>query len=365
MIAMESANRGVGGWAAVLFVGFAPAVEIMMLVLALLLAPAWAAGDDVVSSFKRSVKGVYWSTTVLIPASMLSVVVWVLVEGLARDLYLGFVRESVFALLFGAGVFATAVYMSLAFGRLLSTHAMASGPPHCDDCGYLLTGLPADGLCPQRGLAVRDSLPGGRRRPEAWRVNALSMHGILNLLRLQCSVLRTSTVFREIPIHSSAGFARRFFAATLASMAIVVMLVARAAMSFWPQAGDVSHWIGVSGITIIAGTFVLRAMMMVPVGLFARFACGIRDFRTSTTVWYMLGPLLWPVIAVATLAMPLWIGPWRQWLHETVPTLFVFRHHINGAQVYAGACATAATVVTLFCLLRLRQALRAVRFANT
>ena len=71
----------------------------------------------------------------------------------------------------GTAILATAclfvAWLSRAVRGVTRTASPPSLPPRCEDCGYDLSHIPRDGLCPECGLHVDESLTPNRRRPGA------------------------------------------------------------------------------------------------------------------------------------------------------------------------------------------------------
>ena len=105
--------------------------------------------------------------------------------------------------------------------------AFAPREPRCDACGYTLIKLPLGSNCPECGLANRDSLPGGRRRPTVWQQHELRPRGFGELIRMQWVILRDPGFFLRLPVHSGLPAARHFWWGTYLLMAVTLMFVAR------------------------------------------------------------------------------------------------------------------------------------------
>ena len=169
--AIDSAQGRAGpSWVpSVLTFGSIPMFELLILMIGTAAMPFAAGGDPAFSVWKRSVKNAYWCTTILMPLSLAA-------SGL---LYFDRRVPDIFRVdlptalpKIGAYLLAALLAVLLVRAIVVGAHRYvgpANGPafaprePRCDDCGYLIFSLPLDARCPECGLPVRDSLPGGRR----------------------------------------------------------------------------------------------------------------------------------------------------------------------------------------------------------
>src|SRR5262249_47715022 len=82
LVLADASARTQFSWVpALLVVGSIPIGELAMLLLGTALMPWCAAGDRTSSVWKRSVKNVYWSTTILVPFTLATCAVVIAVEG--------------------------------------------------------------------------------------------------------------------------------------------------------------------------------------------------------------------------------------------------------------------------------------------
>lgn len=369
VIAMAAGSAGgTIGWAVPLMVlGAVPLGELGLLAVATALMPWCAGGDSAWSVWKRSVKNVWWSTTLLIPVSVI-----VLLATTAP--MSGWLRRNdtmtedvIFMLIIPA--FATPVILLL---RMLLVGASRyvgepAGPafaprePRCDQCGYLIIGLPLEANCPECGLPVRESLPGGRRRPTVWQENELRPRGLFDAIRMQGQFLRDPGLFQRIPVHEGLAAARHFWWLTFCLIVLAVLAGLR-----------------LLGAVATADNFALdllpatMAFLLIPLAaqmtimslacLYAQWRYTIRDYRISAIVCYYAAPLMWPFVIVLLIAMFVMIEPVGSWLgkHRFV----VLRLSTNGAEAATLILGLLLIGTLAYWWLRLCGAMRGVRYAN-
>jgi hypothetical protein len=345
-----------------------PAVELVLLLVATVATPWCAGGDRASSVWKRSVKNVYWSTTFFVPVALGGVLLHT-IDFRPWD------RFDLLLLLSGLVTFGTCMVL-VARMLIVGAHryvgepdgpAFAPREPTCDDCGYAIVYLPLVSRCPECGLSIGASLPGGRRQPTAWQAHEMRAKGFLELLRLQWTVLRDPSFFRRLPVQSGIASARHFWWGTFMAMFLATLLVLGLATLVFGLVGP--EWpeveIGIVGAFTAPLPLVLHALMMFPVCLWAQLRCGIRDYRVSASVCYYGTPLMWPTVFVVlawvffgTAAAEAHWGPFadvttnwsdaQRWLWRAVGL----------------ACVGTVLGSVLFWLRRLLGAMQAVRYAN-
>jgi len=360
-------------WSWMPFVGVASTplvIELGLLIFATALMPWAAGGDRAWSVWKRSVRNVHWSMTICIPAAIVVAVLECVDVDWAR-----WERwpDAVF-IVGGIIVFVIPVILLLRMW-FVGAHRYvgpADGPafaprePRCDACGYAIVHLPLETRCPECGLAVRKSLPGGRRRPTPWDERRWRPSGLFWLLRLQWRILRRPAFFERLPVHSGIESARHFWWMTVALMILVSFAVIRSIVSGVGSPGYPESEAGrIAGILALGGvlaTLLLQMLSTFPLCLWAQKRYGIVDYRVSASACCMATPLLWPlliVLLVCTLAPVLN----EQWLRGTV----VFSLLDNPVSTWLIVAITSTALVLLasvFWLRRVTAALRAVRYAN-
>lgn len=355
-------------WAPVIgVVGALPLLQALVLLLGTATMP-WAAGGDRASSvWKRSVKNVYWSTTFFVPAAVVFVVLRNVDPEHVAHFDVVVILGSLAVLLTGA-VFFLRMLMIGAHRYVGDPDGPAFAPrePVCDQCGYAIVHLPLDTRCPECGLPVRDSLPGGRRQPTAWQRYELRPRGFVELARLQSIVLRDPGFFQRVPVQSGLAAARHFWWGTFLLMVLCTLGLGWLAGVMTSITGLGPGVFNVSVVSVLCAPvpFILQALAMFPACLWAQLQCGVRDYRVSAVACYYATPLLWPLTLSALAAAivlllpdpsPLetgflgggWSDPWF-WLWAGVVCVCV------GAFIWS----------LLFWLRRLLGAVKAVRYAN-
>ncbi|HSW47399.1 MAG TPA: hypothetical protein VLM89_17685, partial [Phycisphaerae bacterium] len=346
-------------------------LQLVLILVAVVLMPWCAGGDSAWSVFKRSLKNVYWSTTIwplmalafgwlgslndrewyrrlteLQGACLILVVVGVVWILLLR------------ALLVGAGR-----YVGPADGP-----AFRPREPLCDRCGYRITGLPLSGNCPECGLPVRESLPGGRRKPNDWQKHQFRPRGLIEAARLQWRVLRGPGFFERLPVHESPATARHFWWATF-MLILLGTLIAGWAVTGALAVGGREYTREVLGARILIGLcmmlipFSLQTLITFAACLWSQFRLGMRDYRVSATVCCYASPLMWPVIAtlfVGCIGLPAlgnsgFMGDRR--------IAFLGLQMVYGDLVALGYCCLVIGSLGYWAT-RLGRALRSVRHAN-
>lgn len=368
--ARSAASGGTTDWVtAALFALALPLLELAMLLLAILIMPWYAGGDRAGSVFKRSLKSVYWSTTFLIPVTI--AVCGLVLYSVDPEKLLQRYSDLFVAALILVGVGLPLVM----FVRMLLTGgaryvgkpdgpAFAPREPHCEDCGYLIVGLPLDSRCPECGLSVAESLPGGRRRPTVWQENELKPAGFLDLLRLQRAVFTQKDFFARLPVHSGLSAARHFWWGTWCLMLLVPLVVLQAiARADWDY-GAPPGLIMTGTLFAIFLPLLLQALMMFAACFYGQIRYGIRDYRNSAIVCYYASPLMWlPAMLWLLALLPEW-RPLRDWLAGPSILAHLLPGSIDGVEVYLLALLLVFLLLVLVWWLRLCRGLRAIQHAN-
>jgi len=382
-LASTSAMFGFSRSYALLVLGVVPVLELACVILAVVVMPWCAGGDRASSVFKRSLKNVYWSTTFLIPIAVVSL----MLNAFESDLE-ELAQTSADILVIAGPVIGTAIAFVL-YVRILVVGAsvyvgepvgpaFAPREPLCDECGYRMTGLPLEGNCPECGTPVRASLPGGRRRRNAWHLCEFRPRGLLELVRLQGRVLRGNEFFRQLPVQEGLATARHFWWGTFLLILLVILVLTRLAtdilllchphfefrvMHYFEE--SIMAFRGLTAMFVVPVLFLLQSVFMFAGCLYAQRWLGMRDYRTSAVVCYYAAPLMWPVILVA------WAGSfvWMCGEAGVLPAAGHFRTIVLGISLTGPALAALAWMVLTgialaFWWLRLWRALRAVRYAN-
>ncbi len=368
--AMELAHRStVASWPrAIAVASVIPISQVVVLILATVAMPWCGGGDSAGSVWRRSVKNAYWSTTIVIPIAVVIAAVRIAWQAGWWDEESDLGETTLLALILAAVIVPIVLFVRMLIvgaGRYVGEPAgPAFGPrePRCDDCGYLIVHLPIETSCPECGLPVRDSLPGGRRQPTGWQRNERRARAVLELLRTQWLVLRGTDFFRQLPVHEGLAAARHFWWATF----LLVELMVLGLLKLREVIGITDWDVPVMGMAALAAAvipFALQAAMTFAAAHWAQLYYGIRDYRISAIVCYYAAPLMWPVILVLLLGTLLLMEPTKSSL------AFSFRVPIvglslDGVELVVLLMLLLAMVALVFWWLRVCTALRVVRYAN-
>lgn len=357
-------------WAyALMVMGGIPLAEVGLLALATVVMPFAADGDRASSVWKRSVKNVYWCTSFLMPGSALAALIYVL-GNRSSNPFAGSAGELV--LLLAAILAAVLLLILLMRAVLVGAHryvgppdgpAFAPREPRCDECGYLIIGLPLDSKCPECGLPVSDSLPGGRRRPSHWQEHEMKPRGFVEAAWMQWVIIRDCTFLRRLPVQSGLGSARHFWWATWALMVLLMLLLMRIGVSLLPVGGDWLVEMTPVSMGIAVLPLILQAVVMSTGCLGAQFRCGIQDYRVSAVVCYYASPLMWPFLLMALATVFLFLDPVSEFLRS------VYQGQLgsvafSAADIAQGLAILGAMTGLGFWWYRLARAIRGARFAN-
>jgi hypothetical protein len=379
-MAVASATSGWNWLAAIVIVGAVPLAELGIVALATAFMPWCAGGDSAWSVWKRSVKNMYWSTTIAIPLSILLLVGWGLSpqasrldEWLDPDVFLvGKAHTGTDVLIIAIGLIALGAPVILLLRMWFvganryvgepAGPAFAPREPRCDRCGYLIIGLPVTTNCPECGLPVRDSLPDGQRRPNPWQEHEWRPRGLLEALRMQWRVLRGIDVFRRIPVHQGLTAARHFWWVTFLFLLVSALAMVRL---HYGLAGEkiAPDELVVAAMAAIGGPIALQTTMMFLGCLWSQWRYGIRDYRISAIVCYYASPLLWPLMGLLILATVTITDPVQDVLFRAID-IPIGRFELRGDELAGIVCTLGALAVVLFWWLRLCAALRSARYAN-
>jgi len=353
-----------------------PMAELALVAVAILAMPWCAGGDSALSAFRRSLKNVYWTTTALLPGSVGCLAVHLLQPtGLEPGLLDGaeilcLAAVSAMILVFSFLVLRMLIAGAKRYVGDPTGPAFAPREPLCDQCGYRITGLPSAGRCPECGLLLQDSLPGGRRQPTAWERHEFSPRGFLELVRLQGHILRTPAFFERLPVHAGHATARHFWWGTFLLIVLGSLVVTNlmqwvnwyaisARTFFGYERGE-----GVTSLVIaFAVPFGAQAMMLFAACLWAQFRLGITDYRVSATVCYYASPFIWPLTLIILVTTFVFISN----VGDVLDQLFrvtLLGVDLTAAELFALVMILLAAGSWLYWWLRLCRALRAARYAN-
>ena len=367
------------GWSNVLplmALGFLPLAELGLVALAILAMPWCAGGDSTGSVFKRSLKNVYWATTLLIPGTLAYLAVCMLAPSFAIGRVRGIAEQMVLLatlVMTGVAVFLVARALAVGAGRYVGEPvgpAFAPREPLCERCGYRITGLPLTGRCPECGTPVRDSLPGGGRQLTAWQRCEFNARGIAELVRMQSQIIRRPDFFETVPVQQGVSSARHFWWGTfllivLTSLAfsrlvqiIIPIVLADPRYHGYDRSAEVLASLATLSVPIAGQTIMLFAAC-----LWAQFRLGIRDYRVSATVCYYASPLMWPlmvVVLVSAIVASSRLGEGiASWPGTNIPGMLV-----TGPGLLGTIVGLSVIGAILFWWRRLCMGLRSVRYAN-
>lgn len=198
------------------------ALTLMLLVVALMTAPAAESGDGMKSACRRSINDVLWMTTILPWIGGLALVFYSLQRLInARIAHTG-ILSLMELMIHNSTIAAILCVVALVFivriwrAGVASYVGPASGPgfqprrPRCEDCGYLIGGLPTESNCPECGLAVLDSLPSGRRAELTQLDERVSFRSPAEYVRFWKWMLTDRTSMKRLPMFD-VDVARRFW----------------------------------------------------------------------------------------------------------------------------------------------------------
>ncbi|MCA9254151.1 MAG: hypothetical protein KDA33_00880 [Phycisphaerales bacterium] len=316
-----------GSWSHVVTLGFllSPlSISLSAALLGLIAAPIAAAGDNLRSMIRRSINDALWTVVALTPLSLL-IVAMIVAQQWAYDDKTRNTELTFFQLAFHDMNIAI---VSAVAGVVLLIRAIRSGtgryvgpaigpgfetrPTHCEDCGYLLGGLPLTSNCPECGLAVTESLPGGRRAMMTPALARLSFFRPFNYLDVWSRLWRQHESVRRVPMTSFRTASRFWWIGYAYTMLIVVSVFA----PLWYHAEAHRDRSAVAVVSLLlwavtAWPFV-QYLMEIVMGVVGRIMFDIRDIRISAAATRYAavgaGPLL-PLILLQAACM--FVPPFR------------------------------------------------------
>lgn len=276
---------------------------VLCLILGVLALPYIATGERLGRLLSRSLKLSLFSSVMLVVAAM----------GAAAITYIGLRFPSQFEYLEWTPTFITMSVIAAAWwfnvivrmGRLYA--GPADGPawqpvrPRCVACGYILTGLPCDGDCPECGLAIGDSL-GVDRKSSAWAAARKLRHQPVGWLRTCRAVFRDREFFRRLDVSGGTFKAIDFAGVTSAIPAAIVAaiaLLASISITERPAAlfERIVYPVGLALAALIGTRFVFFGALSL-IGLTAGYRRGVDPRAVTVAVCYGSVRLLL-VLAVA------------------------------------------------------------------
>lgn len=381
-MATETAAMPAINWVVpALLLALVPGVELVILIVGVLLMPWAAAGDSGWSVWRRSVKLLYWCTGIVIPVALIVRFLRFLASSASPlDQYYTWYVELPFIV-----AWTVAFLLILHAGRMIvlglaryvgppGGPAFAPREPRCDECGYLIIGLPLESKCPECGLAVRESLPGGRRSLPRWCVVQLRPGGFAEILRLQAAAIFDRSWFRRLAVHSGLSAARHFWWGTCGLMMLAAAGMTSAFHHLSSGTIEYDQLQAIRALAVLAIIVLQQAVVSAFAGMWAERQRGVADYRCSAIVSYYAAPLAWPAVimmAVGLLTMERGVRAVSQTLSSSVPTAGV--RSVSMSWINPNAAIEAAiwaliwvayACSVIFWTSRLRSALAATRFAN-
>lgn len=215
--------------------------EVGLVVLAAMLMSYMTVGERTRCLFVRAVRLVLWASTSLAGLGMviLAIGLWIALPEpnstfnpwpARQTLGLWDLLSRPAIALAGACYSAWLVWLIVRGGARYA--GPARGPawepraPHCESCGYSLTGLSIEGTCPECGSAVADSLP-GKRHPSAFAAASGLLGRCRTFLPTAVAACRDRGFFKSLKT-SDQNAGRRFVVwvcAVTAAMVVVPWMI--------------------------------------------------------------------------------------------------------------------------------------------
>ena len=294
-----------------------------------LLMPFIAAGERCRHAYLRAAKLVLWSTICLLPLAILQLGLFYLREAdIVSFAHIAYEHHVVAVTL---AWLVWWVHVLLCLGARYAGPAEGPGwsprRPLCHRCGYILTGLPLDGRCPECGLEVAESLPTARNVPAWAQARGPLRHACSFFATVWSIILRPRRFFTTLAVYQGRGAAVQFALCccwvmgagwALILIAPVVHMVSRTYAAEHLPAVLTIH-LALIFLTPVAGSIVAAALLAL---LACRF--GRCDPRPTTTATCYAAVFFLPVVLLVPLFLPLfWFGYHTRifWLVSQLPGL--------------------------------------------
>lgn|GEM_PF-3403345 len=177
--------------------------------------------------------------------------------------------------------------------------------PQCEDCGYIISGLNGNAACPECGLPVARSMPGGRRSELRDVMTGFAAWRPKSWIRVWKTLLAQPDALRRVPILDPAVVSRAFVHGPVVSVLPGAVLLIAAIVRVELVQDKTPLVIACFGLLYVMVVAILQVVYAAVVGLYAPIRYGVRDVRASSSVATYAGMLFYilPIVAsVMTLA---------------------------------------------------------------
>ncbi|MCP4592813.1 MAG: hypothetical protein GY842_18925 [bacterium] len=191
--------------------GFVGALHALCWPAALLLMPFIAAGERTRLLYFRCLKLIFWSSACSVPTALFVLAVAWIGTHYGEQLRSIYWLEGLAAVILLGGAWWLCVVLKLGARYAGPPEGPAWEPqtPHCTGCGYILTGLPPDGRCPECSLEIHESTPDAQCTPP-WAEAAGGVARIKAYWATIRQVIRAPRFFQRLPLGQQVGTARSF-----------------------------------------------------------------------------------------------------------------------------------------------------------
>lgn len=320
-------------------------MELGMIVLAAILMPYITVGERTRNLFARAIRLVLWSSTSLVVLAMV----------LQALMLAGLMSASAIPL-------AVALYVAWAVSMVIRGGTRYAGPawePHkplCETCGYWLTGLPVEAMCPECGTAVADSLP-DRRKPSRFAAARGLGPRLWAFLVTGRAVCRDREFFTTLRTRGEYQAARRFalWICVLSGIMLIELLAIINTYCIPDLAANPAPTRGDRLAVFAFWSIVLSFVLVLLIGLVTLLVSGF-------------GRRLVRRYAVAVFYWSAWLLPTMTPLVVTVLSIFRLKdpaHSVGTAATLAIAAGVVCLSIGVKAFGVLVRAVRGVRFANS
>lgn len=331
-------------------------VEVVALGISLCVLPYATAGEPLKRAFGRSLRLTWWSLTALTVVGMTINLIGIRIWRLEPIVF-------IFSL---SIVWLLSLLIRSSQGYTGRPEGVEWEPisPQCDRCGYGLTALPYNTICPECGLTVQDSFP-DKRRPS--RFAAAGLFGRLTVyFPTWLAILYGRRFFRSLQTRGEHPAAVRFAVWTcvltslLVSVPIIMMTnldIREKPLFMWDS---LSEWSSVSlafAITLAVMLAFLAAVALV----WSRF--GYQPLNRYSTVVFYWSAWLLPICTTAAGTVLLF----ERLLNKELVRWIVHVPTMGTMDLYGVICMVPMAVplaLGIHSIVRLNRALNETRYAN-